>query len=130
MKFPRRFFPLLVLCGIALPLSAAEPADSGTEKQAIERRAHAEHALLMDAMAIAQSCQQFMLEQNKDSAAFSVDPRTGEVTGDIVVYVKRITVGTVAMQKSLQRDGKLVLRNPEAFGGADITFNAFGQRTK
>jgi hypothetical protein len=95
-----------------------------------EYRAAAERALLMDARHIAAACQQFMFDQKKDKAVFSIDPKTGELSGDLAIYGQRLAPGTQATPNFLEHSGHFSLRNPDAFGGAEITFDDFGERIK
>lgn len=98
----------------------------GTSRD-IERKA-AEAQMANDARQIAGACMQHLLETSSESVEFSVDPKTGVLSGPISAYIQRVTPGTTVVIGVFRPRGTFTLQNPAAFGGEPTSFDENGRR--
>lgn len=83
-----------------------------------------------DARQIAAAAQQVMLENGDKPVVFHIDPSTGEVSGPLAVYVKKVAVGTSEVDGTIEssRD-TFSLQNPRTNRGKAMVFDASGNLT-
>lgn len=123
-----RRVPLLSTLALSLVTSLAAVGQPAEPARVSET---AEAAMLKDARAIGAACQRYMVEMASEKVSFNVDPATGKITGLVATYLGQITPGTKAVDNELSNpDDSFSLQNPNAFGGAVVTFDADGKRTK
>ncbi len=110
------YFNPLVL---GLLSSMAIPAFTRVREDSIEARTD------NDARQIAAAAQQYFLEENVEEVLVEYDPGTGEISGPLALYVRKLGTGYDRFPEKMTLDGEFVLGHPTLVD--DRRYKDFGQ---
>jgi hypothetical protein len=88
----------------------------------------AEATLLNDAKLISAACMQYIFEKKAERVTVVIEAETGRLVGDLATFDQRVSPGTMSPQNVFTTGGQFTLRHSNAFGGAEVTFNDWGER--
>ncbi|HLP07964.1 MAG TPA: hypothetical protein VK178_07345 [Opitutaceae bacterium] len=84
------------------------------ESTKTERRLLQRQAMDQDARLLAAAAQHYFLEIGQTVVAIGYDPRTGELSGPVANYLRRIAPGYTAVPNELKLEGVFTLEHPGA----------------
>lgn len=84
------------------------------ESTKAERRSLQRQTMDQDARLLAAAAQQYFLESCQTVVAIGYDSRTGELSGPVANYVRRIAPGYAVVPNELKLEGVFTLQHPDA----------------